>query len=123
MLEYVVPEVNIQCLRLATSSPKVPEQLLKLDQQGVSIVLKALQSVLHIEMVNKLLDLNTINHIGAYDFRDAENVDGIPESSHKNGIYCIKWNVTEFAKFWMDISKVGKLHLNQARYGLVSVNI
>ncbi|XP_043107963.1 signal-induced proliferation-associated 1-like protein 2 [Puntigrus tetrazona] len=36
VLEYVVPEVNIQCLRLATSSPKIPEQLLKLDQQGLS---------------------------------------------------------------------------------------
>ncbi|XP_050979422.1 LOW QUALITY PROTEIN: signal-induced proliferation-associated 1-like protein 2 [Labeo rohita] len=36
VLEYVVPEVNIQCLRLATTSPKVPEQLLKLDQQGLS---------------------------------------------------------------------------------------
>ncbi|XP_071244497.1 signal-induced proliferation-associated 1-like protein 2 isoform X4 [Salvelinus alpinus] len=36
VLEYVVPELNIQCLRLAISSPKVPEQLLKLDQQGLS---------------------------------------------------------------------------------------
>ncbi|TRY82087.1 hypothetical protein DNTS_024092 [Danionella cerebrum] len=36
VLEYVVPEVNIQCLRLAACSPKVPEQLLKLDQQGLS---------------------------------------------------------------------------------------
>ncbi|KAL1006159.1 hypothetical protein UPYG_G00068640 [Umbra pygmaea] len=36
VLEYVIPELNIQCLRLATSSPKVPEQLLKLDQQGLS---------------------------------------------------------------------------------------
>lgn len=36
VLEYVVPELNIQCLRLALSSPKVPEQLLKLDEQGVS---------------------------------------------------------------------------------------
>ncbi|KAK3553798.1 hypothetical protein QTP70_012234 [Hemibagrus guttatus] len=34
VLEYVVPELNIQCLRLALSSPKVPEQLLKLDEQG-----------------------------------------------------------------------------------------
>ncbi|XP_073690662.1 signal-induced proliferation-associated 1-like protein 2 [Garra rufa] len=34
VLEYVVPELNIQCLRLAISSPKVPEQLLKLDEQG-----------------------------------------------------------------------------------------
>lgn len=36
VLEYVVPELNIQCLRLALNSPKVPEQLLKLDEQGVS---------------------------------------------------------------------------------------
>lgn len=37
VLEYVVPELNIQCLRLAISSPRVPEQLLKLDEQGVCI--------------------------------------------------------------------------------------
>ncbi|XP_052006605.1 signal-induced proliferation-associated 1-like protein 2 isoform X1 [Xyrauchen texanus] len=36
VLEYVVPELNIQSLRLAISSPKVPEQLLKLDEQGLS---------------------------------------------------------------------------------------
>uniref|UniRef100_A0AAY4ACR1 Signal-induced proliferation-associated 1-like protein 2 n=1 Tax=Denticeps clupeoides TaxID=299321 RepID=A0AAY4ACR1_9TELE len=36
VLEYVVPELNIQCLRLAINSPRVPEQLLKLDQQGLS---------------------------------------------------------------------------------------
>ncbi|XP_051945501.1 signal-induced proliferation-associated 1-like protein 2 isoform X1 [Xyrauchen texanus] len=36
VLEHVVPELNIQCLRLAISSPKVPEQLLKLDEQGLS---------------------------------------------------------------------------------------
>ncbi|XP_058242737.1 signal-induced proliferation-associated 1-like protein 2 isoform X3 [Hemibagrus wyckioides] len=36
VLEYVVPELNIHCLRLALSSPKVPEQLLKLDEQGLS---------------------------------------------------------------------------------------
>uniref|UniRef100_A0A672L954 Signal induced proliferation associated 1 like 2 n=1 Tax=Sinocyclocheilus grahami TaxID=75366 RepID=A0A672L954_SINGR len=36
VLEYVVPELNIQCLRLAISSPRVPEQLLKLDEQGLS---------------------------------------------------------------------------------------
>ncbi|XP_025068847.1 signal-induced proliferation-associated 1-like protein 3, partial [Alligator sinensis] len=37
-LEYVVPELNIHCLRLAlTAAPaKVTEQLLKLDEQGVS---------------------------------------------------------------------------------------
>ncbi|TRY92566.1 hypothetical protein DNTS_029568 [Danionella cerebrum] len=36
LLEYVLPELNIQCLRLALSSPRVPEQLLKLDEQGLS---------------------------------------------------------------------------------------
>ncbi|KAI3353732.1 hypothetical protein L3Q82_004964 [Scortum barcoo] len=36
VLEQVVPELNISCLRLALSSPKVPEQLLKLDEQGLS---------------------------------------------------------------------------------------
>uniref|UniRef100_A0A8C1W5R3 Signal-induced proliferation-associated 1 like 2 n=1 Tax=Cyprinus carpio TaxID=7962 RepID=A0A8C1W5R3_CYPCA len=41
VLEYVIPEVNIQCLRLATNSPRVPEQLLKLDQQGLSYQHKA----------------------------------------------------------------------------------
>lgn len=35
VLEYVIPELSIQCLRQASSSPKVPEQLLKLDEQGV----------------------------------------------------------------------------------------
>ncbi len=35
-------------------------------------------------------------HIGPYDFRDAENVDGITESSHKNGIYSLARNVKEF---------------------------
>ncbi|XP_037230693.1 signal-induced proliferation-associated 1-like protein 3 isoform X3 [Falco rusticolus] len=34
-LEYVVPELNIHCLRLALSTPKVTEQLLKLDEQGL----------------------------------------------------------------------------------------
>uniref|UniRef100_A0A8K9XE92 Signal induced proliferation associated 1 like 2 n=1 Tax=Oncorhynchus mykiss TaxID=8022 RepID=A0A8K9XE92_ONCMY len=36
VLEYVMPELNIHCLRLALNSPKVPEQLLKLDEQGLS---------------------------------------------------------------------------------------
>ncbi|XP_066536163.1 signal-induced proliferation-associated 1-like protein 2 isoform X1 [Hoplias malabaricus] len=36
VLEYVVPELNIQSLRLAINSPKVSEQLLKLDEQGLS---------------------------------------------------------------------------------------
>ncbi|KAG8437818.1 hypothetical protein GDO86_008500 [Hymenochirus boettgeri] len=36
LLEHIVPEVNLQCLRLASNSPKVPETLLKLDEQGLS---------------------------------------------------------------------------------------
>lgn len=36
VLEQVVPELSISCLRLALSAPKVTEQLLKLDEQGVS---------------------------------------------------------------------------------------
>ncbi|XP_041658320.1 signal-induced proliferation-associated 1-like protein 3 [Cheilinus undulatus] len=36
VLEQVVPELNVSCLRLAVSSPKVTEQLLKLDEQGLS---------------------------------------------------------------------------------------
>ncbi|KAI1229607.1 Signal-induced proliferation-associated 1-like protein 3, partial [Lamprotornis superbus] len=34
ILEFVVPELNIHCLRLALATPKVTEQLLKLDEQG-----------------------------------------------------------------------------------------
>ncbi|XP_063293875.1 signal-induced proliferation-associated protein 1 [Pelobates fuscus] len=36
LLEYVVPEVSLQCLRLASNSPKVPDTLLKLDEQGLN---------------------------------------------------------------------------------------
>lgn len=41
VLEYVIPELNIQCLRVASTSPKVMEQLLKLDEQGVSFFVVA----------------------------------------------------------------------------------
>ncbi|KAM9039163.1 signal-induced proliferation-associated 1-like protein 3 isoform 1-T4 [Sarcophilus harrisii] len=34
-LEYVIPELNIHCLRLAMNTPKVTEQLLMLDEQGL----------------------------------------------------------------------------------------
>uniref|UniRef100_A0A8D2LH22 Signal-induced proliferation-associated 1 n=1 Tax=Varanus komodoensis TaxID=61221 RepID=A0A8D2LH22_VARKO len=36
LLEHVMPELNLQCFRLASNSPKVPETLLKLDEQGLS---------------------------------------------------------------------------------------
>uniref|UniRef100_A0A8C9RZD2 Signal induced proliferation associated 1 like 1 n=1 Tax=Scleropages formosus TaxID=113540 RepID=A0A8C9RZD2_SCLFO len=40
VLEYLVPELNTQCLRLALNTPKVTEQLMKLDEQGLSFQLK-----------------------------------------------------------------------------------
>lgn len=36
VLEQVVPELNVSCLRLALGTPKATEQLLKLDEQGLS---------------------------------------------------------------------------------------
>ncbi|XP_069500938.1 signal-induced proliferation-associated protein 1 isoform X2 [Ambystoma mexicanum] len=36
LLEYVIPDLNLHCLRLASNSPKVPDTLLKLDEQGLS---------------------------------------------------------------------------------------
>ncbi|XP_047432569.1 signal-induced proliferation-associated 1-like protein 2 isoform X2 [Mugil cephalus] len=36
VLEFVVPDLDIQCLRLATDSPRVSEMLLQLDQQEVN---------------------------------------------------------------------------------------
>ncbi|XP_070622137.1 signal-induced proliferation-associated protein 1 isoform X2 [Erythrolamprus reginae] len=36
LLEHIMPELSLPCLRLASSSPKVPETLLKLDEQGLS---------------------------------------------------------------------------------------
>ncbi len=50
---------------------------------------------------------NCFIDVGPFDFRDAENVDGIVESSHKNGIYSLTRNVTECVKVWMNQSKVG----------------
>lgn len=37
VLECVAPELSVSCLRLALNTPKVTEQLLKLDEQGVSV--------------------------------------------------------------------------------------
>ncbi len=45
--------------------------------------------------------------VGAYDFRDEENTDGIVEFSHKNGIDSLTRNVTEFVFEWIKTSKVG----------------
>ncbi len=58
------------------------------------------------------------NDVGLYDFHDAENADGISESSPKNGIYSLTRNVTDCVKVRMNSSKVGHY-----TFGLVSVNI
>lgn len=36
ILEFLIPQLQIPCLKLGTSTPKTLEQLLKLDEQGVS---------------------------------------------------------------------------------------
>ncbi|XP_030212377.1 signal-induced proliferation-associated 1-like protein 1 isoform X1 [Gadus morhua] len=40
VLEYLVPELDVSCLRLALNTPKVTEQLMKLDEQGLSFQVK-----------------------------------------------------------------------------------
>lgn len=57
---------------------------------------------------NWLCHLILLASVGPYDFRVVENADRIVESCHKNEIYCITQNVTGFAKFWKDTSKVGQ---------------
>ncbi|KAK1154872.1 signal-induced proliferation-associated 1-like protein 2 isoform X1 [Acipenser oxyrinchus oxyrinchus] len=36
LLEYIIPELNLHSIRLASTSPKVRETLLKLDEQGLN---------------------------------------------------------------------------------------
>uniref|UniRef100_A0A3P8XP29 Signal induced proliferation associated 1 like 1 n=1 Tax=Esox lucius TaxID=8010 RepID=A0A3P8XP29_ESOLU len=40
VLEYLLPELDVPCLRLALNTPKVTEQLMKLDEQGLSFQVK-----------------------------------------------------------------------------------
>ncbi|XP_031135086.1 signal-induced proliferation-associated 1-like protein 1 isoform X1 [Sander lucioperca] len=40
VLEYLLPELDMSCLRLALNTPKVTEQLMKLDEQGLSFQVK-----------------------------------------------------------------------------------
>ncbi|XP_062413190.1 signal-induced proliferation-associated 1-like protein 1 isoform X2 [Pungitius pungitius] len=40
VLECVLPELDLSCLRLALNTPKVTEQLMKLDEQGLSFQVK-----------------------------------------------------------------------------------
>ncbi len=45
---------------------------------------------------------------GLYNFRDAEKVDGIAESSQKNDIYCITRIVSGICQIRMNKSKVSQ---------------
>ncbi|XP_072302389.1 signal-induced proliferation-associated protein 1 [Eucyclogobius newberryi] len=36
LLEFIMPELNLHCLRLASNSPKVRDTLVKLDEQGLN---------------------------------------------------------------------------------------
>lgn len=54
VLEYLVPELNVHCLRLALNTPKVTEQLMKLDEQGV-------------RRHNQQTDLGWVNWIYSFD--------------------------------------------------------
>ncbi len=56
----------------------------------------------HYPQIEKTCNSGEHPQVGPYDFRDAENADGITESSHKNGIYSLPLNVTEFVKVWMN---------------------
>ncbi|KAM3871035.1 signal-induced proliferation-associated 1-like protein 1 [Diretmus argenteus] len=40
VLEYLLPELDVSCLRLALNTPKVTDQLMKLDEQGLSFQVK-----------------------------------------------------------------------------------
>uniref|UniRef100_A0A8C7XSM5 Signal induced proliferation associated 1 like 1 n=1 Tax=Oryzias sinensis TaxID=183150 RepID=A0A8C7XSM5_9TELE len=40
VLEYLLPELDLSCLRQALNTPKVTEQLMKLDEQGLSFQVK-----------------------------------------------------------------------------------
>uniref|UniRef100_A0A3Q3JQZ2 Signal induced proliferation associated 1 like 1 n=1 Tax=Monopterus albus TaxID=43700 RepID=A0A3Q3JQZ2_MONAL len=40
ILEYLLPELDLSCLRLSLNTPKVTEQLMKLDEQGLSFQVK-----------------------------------------------------------------------------------
>ncbi|AWP16621.1 putative signal-induced proliferation-associated 1-like protein 1 [Scophthalmus maximus] len=40
VMEYLLPELDLPCLRLALNTPKVTEQLMKLDEQGLSFQVK-----------------------------------------------------------------------------------
>lgn len=64
VLEYLLPELDLSCLRLALNTPKVTEQLMKLDEQGVN----ATSPCLFWETLKKNLELAVFN-FGEVAFR------------------------------------------------------
>lgn len=47
--------------------------------------------------------------VGPYDFHDAENVDEITASRHKNGICIYSQSVIKIWQFWINKSKEKKI--------------
>ncbi len=47
-----------------------------------------------------------VHLVGPYDFRDAENTNGITEFDNKNLINCKMQNIVQFAKMWMQFIKI-----------------
>ncbi len=66
-------------------------------QLCLKIVMKVKQTACMQSILSTQFSYN-LAMLGPIDFRNVENADGIMESSYKNGIYCIMWNITEFAK-------------------------
>lgn len=53
LLEFIIPELNLHCLRLASTSPKVRDTLLKLDEQGVSSAPVTVPLAMFIALISK----------------------------------------------------------------------
>lgn len=63
VLEYLLPELDLSCLRLALNTPKVTEQLMKLDEQGVNAL------ILFVSFGNILKSVLAVFHFGEVVFR------------------------------------------------------
>lgn len=83
VLEQVVPELSISCLRLALSTPKVTEQLLKLDEQGVSSAFVVYRSEIQMFMA--------VATKPSLWFRLSTNMNrcGSPDSLYKHARICV----------------------------------
>lgn len=63
VLEYLLPELDLSCLRLALNTPKVTEQLMKLDEQGVNAL------ILFVSFGNITKSVLAVFHFGEVVFR------------------------------------------------------